>query len=219
MTIPRSLQEWVHWLEIGPGALWIRRAALLCAVLLLSVWIGNTQFRGPLSEVTLAQAVVGRQLAAGEGCTTTVRYPQTLAVLRAHGGKPDFTRAWPELQQPPLYPALIGGAISVLPARWTHALFQKAPVPPDGFGADYLLLVLNVVLLWLAAWLSFLLGRRLFDASVGLLASLGLLVCVSVWAQTVAVNGTPLMMVLLLGLLHLLVRGDGAAAAGKPWVS
>lgn len=217
MTSSRSLQEWVHWLEIGSGARWIRRAALLIGILLLSLRISYTQFHGPQSEVTLSQAVAGRQLAAGEGYTTTIRYPQTaaLATLRTFR-PPDLTRPWPELHRPPLYPALIGGVISALPAKYSHALFQKAPTPPDGFGGDYLLLGLNIVLLWLAAWLTFILGRRLFDASVGMVASLGVLAGVSVWAQTVAVNGTPLLMVLLLGLFYLLVRGDGAAAAGNP---
>ncbi len=205
----------MHWLEIGPGARWIRRAALVLGIVLLSLRIGYTQFHGPATEMTLAQAVVGRQVAAGEGFTTLVRYPQTLATLRARGARPDFSRAWPELHQPPLYSALIGGAIAVLPAKLGHALFEKAPVPPDGFRGDYLLLILNIALLWLATWLTFLLGCRLFDASVGLVASLGLLASATVWAQTVAVDGTPLMMVLLLGLFHALVRGESAAAAGK----
>ena len=216
MKTSRSLQEWVHWLEIGPGAHWIRRAALLLGVILLSLRIGYTQFHGPLTETTIAQAVVGRQVAAGEGFTTQIRYPQTLATLRERGLKPDFTRAWPELHQPPLYSAFIGGVIRILPAKLRHALFEKTPAPPNGFGGDYLLLVLNILLLWLAAWLTFLLGRTLFDATAGLVASLGLLVSATVWAQTVSLNGTPLMMVLLLGLFHTLVRGDGVSAAGKP---
>lgn len=206
----------MHWLEIGPGARWIRVAALLVGILLLSLRIGYTQFRGPRTETTLAQAVVGRQVAAGEGFTTPVRYPQSLAVLRERGHKPDFERAWPELHQAPLYPAVIGGALSILPARLRHELFQNAPQGIDGFRADYLLLVLNVVLLWVAAALTWWLGRKLFDANVGLLATLGLLLCSTIWAQTVAVNGAPLMMVLLLGLAHFLVRGDGAATTGKP---
>jgi hypothetical protein len=221
VNTPRSIQEWVHWLEIGPGARWIKRAALLLGIVLLSLRVGYTQFHGPMTETTLAQAVVGRQLAAGEGFTTLVRYPETLATLRARGPQPDFSRAWPELHQPPLYSALIGAVVAVLPARASHALFEKAPVPPDGFGGDYLLLALNIILLWLAAWLTFLLGRQLFGGTTGLIASLGLLASVSVWTQTVAVNGTPLMMVLLLGLFHLLARGE-KAAAGKsigPWMA
>jgi len=42
------------------------------------------------------------------------------------------------------------------------------------------------------------LGRKLFEATAGLIAALALLLSVSVWDQTVAVNGMPVMMVLLL---------------------
>ena len=216
MKTVRSLQEWVHWLEIGPGARWIRRAAMFIGIVLLSLRLGYTQFRGPQTEVTLAQAVVGRQIAAGEGYTTPIRYPQTLAALRAHGQKPDFEHAWPELHQAPLYPAVIGGALSALPAHFHHALFQSVPVPPDGFKADYFLLGLNILLLWFSAWLTYLLGRRLFDPAVGMIASLGLLACATVWTHTVAVDGTPLMMVLFLSLIHLLTHGDSSVSAGKP---
>ena len=212
----RTVQEWVHWLEMGEGALWIRRAALLVGLVLLSLRIGYTQFHGPQTEATLAQAVAGRQLAAGEGFTTLVRYPQSLAVLQAEGHRPDLERPWPELHQAPLYAAVIGGALKILPSHLRYSLFRSPPVLPDGFHADYFLLGLNLGLLWVAAWLTFLLGRRLFDPFTGLLAALGLLLSASVWAQTVAVNGTPLMMVLVLALVMTLVRADGAMAAGRP---
>jgi len=78
------------------------------------------------------------------------------------------------------------------------------------------LLGLNIALLWLAAWMTFLLGRQLFDASVGLVASLGLLLSATIWTQTVAVNGMPLMMVLLLGLFLVLAQAESVSLSGKP---
>ena len=49
-------------------------------------------------------------------------------------------------------------------ARWNAA----PPVPPDGFAPDYLLLALNILLLWLAAWRVHRLAGRLFGARVAL---------------------------------------------------
>src|SRR5213082_1311883 len=108
MTQTRSLQEWVHWLEAGTGARWIRRGALFLALALLSVRISFVQFHGPLTEKTLAQTVVGRQLADGKGFTTLINYPQTAAWLRQRGQRFDGADAFPELHEPPLYSALIG---------------------------------------------------------------------------------------------------------------
>ena len=43
-------------------------------------------------------------------------------------------------------PLLIAGALRILPETWRASLFAQAPQPPDGFGADYFLLGLNLVL-------------------------------------------------------------------------
>jgi len=199
MTRPRSAQEIIHWLEMGRGAAWIRLGAMLLGTLTLSLLIAWKQFHGPAHENTLVQADTGRQLAQGEGFTTRVNYPQTAAFLGERGVRFDPRHAYPELYQAPLYSLLIAGALWVLPTAQREALFASAPLPPDGFAADYFLLALNLMLLWLAAGLTFVLGRRLFEPRVGWLATLALLVSVSVWQQTVAINGTPLLMVL--GLL------------------
>ncbi len=198
MSRPKTAQEFIHWLEVGEGARWIRLAAMLAGSLALSLLVAWKQFHGPVSELTLVQADTGRQIARGAGFTTNVNYPQDVAFLRARGVKFDAARPYPELHQAPLYPLVIAGVLRLLPAATREGLFSAIPTPPDGFAADYFLLGLNLVLLWLAAWLTFLLGRALFEARVGLLAAFALLLSVSIWQQTVAVNGTPLLMVLAL---------------------
>ncbi|MCX6950701.1 MAG: glycosyltransferase family 39 protein [Verrucomicrobia bacterium] len=198
MNRPRSAQELIHWLEVGEGAGWIRLAAAIALTLALSLLVAWKQFHGPGTETTLVQADTGRQLAAGQGFTTLVNYPQTAAFLRQRGVRFDPATPYPELHHAPLYSLLIAGALRALPEARREALFASAPVPPDGFAADYFLLGLNLVLLWLAVWLTYDLGRRMFEPRAGWLAALALVLSMPVWQQTVAVNGTPLMMVLAL---------------------
>ena len=188
----------MHWLEVGAGARWIRLAAIIAGALVLSLWVAWKQFHGPVSETTLRQADVGRQLASGAGFTTLVNYPQSVAVLQRRGVRFDPAQPNPELHEAPLYSMVIAGALRLLPQEKRAALFASPPTPPDGFAADYFLLGLNLVLLWLAAWLTFDLGHRLFEPRVGLLASFAFLLSVSIWQETVAVNGTPLLIVLTL---------------------
>ncbi|MEO5961218.1 MAG: hypothetical protein ABIZ49_08580, partial [Opitutaceae bacterium] len=218
----RTAQELIHWLEVGTGARWIRRAAVVVGTLALSLLISRAQFHGPLSETTLLQADTGRQIARGKGFTTLVNTPQTAAFLAMRGTKFDPAQPYPELHQAPLYSLAIAGALRLLPEAKREALFISAPVPPDGFAGDYLLLGLNLVLLWLAAWLTYHLACRLFDPQTGWLAALALLVSVSVWQQTVAVNGMPLLMVLALVAFWIWQRIDLAAEqsarAALPWV-
>jgi hypothetical protein len=194
----KRAQEVIHWLEVGAGARWVRLAAVLVGTLALSLLVAWKQFHGPVSETTLLQADTGRQLARGQGFTTLVNHPQTAAWFQARGVRFDPRQPYPELHHAPLYPLVIGGTLRLFPAEARAGLFDSPPVPPDGFGGDYALLGLNLLLLWLAAVLTYALGRRMFDPAAGWLAALALLVSVSIWQETVAVNGTPLLMVLAL---------------------
>jgi hypothetical protein len=215
MTVrPRTAQELIHWLEMGGGARWVRLGALLAFGIVISGLVGWRQFHGAASEATLAQADMARRIAQGEGFATGVNYPQAVAFLRERGVRFDPQRPYPDVYQAPLYPMVIAGALRLswlLPRVTRDTLFAAAPPPPYGYAADYLLLGVNVALFWLAVWLAFDLGLRLFGAPAGWLAAIGLFVSVPVWQQVVAVNGTALMMVLGLGAFQAWWRAESAA--------
>jgi hypothetical protein len=215
MKLPRTAQAWIHWLEMGEGARWVRLAAILTGGLVLSLVVAWKQFLGPASETVLLQADVGRQLARGAGFTTQVNYPQTVAVLSERGRGFSAQEPYPELHQAPLYSVVIAGGLWVLPESVRTGLFARSPVPPDGFAADYFLLGLNLVLLWAAAWLTFDLGRRLFEPRVGWVAALALMLSVPLWRHTVAVNGLPLLMVLALGAFRIWWEVEQGVVAGR----
>lgn len=213
MTRPRSAQELIHWLEVGGGARWIRAAAVVFGTVALSLLVAWKQFHGPLSEATLIQADTGRRIAQGGGFATGVNYPQTAAVMLGRGMRFTPGEPYPELYHAPLYSLVVAGGLRLLPAAKRAALFAAAPVPPDGFAADYFLLGLNLVLLWLAAWLTYDLGRRLFEPRVGWVAAVGTLVSVPIWQAAVAVNGMPLLMVLAVLAFSVWHRVEVAAAS------
>jgi hypothetical protein len=208
---PRTTQELIHWLERGGGSRWVALGALVFAALAVTLIVSWRQFHGAASESTLAQADLGRQIASGAGFTTRVNYPQAAAFLGARGVHFDSAAPYPEVYQAPLYAVVIAGGLRLLPATLRASLFAAAPAPPYGYGADYFLLVLNLLLFWIAVWLAFDLGRRLFGSAAGWLAAIGLFVSVPVWQQVVAVNGTALMMVLALGAFHAWWRVESAA--------
>lgn len=204
----------MHWLEVGAGARGIRLAATLLAVAVLSCWVSWKQFHGATSEATLLQADTGRQLARGQGFTTLVNYPQTAGFLESRGWTFDSRRPYPELHHAPLYSIVIAAGLRALPAPRRDALFTIPPVPPDGAPADYLLLALNVGLLWVASALCFLLARRLFDVATAWLAVAAMLLSVGIWQQTLAVTGAPLLMVLVLAAFLQWERVERALEAG-----
>ena len=204
----RSLQEWLHWFEIGDGSRRLRAAAIAVAALLLTWLVCYKQFRGPLTEATFAQAVAGRQLAQGRGFTTLVNYPQSFAWAQKRDSAGKFinvaARPLPELHQPPLYPAAIGATLFLLRLlpRNTSA---------NILAPDYALLALNIALLWCAALQTYFLAKKIFGPPAGITAMSALLLSAPVWNATLALNGAPLTMALLLALL-------GVAGASSPQV-
>ncbi|MBA3849900.1 MAG: hypothetical protein C0502_07875 [Opitutus sp.] len=195
----KSPQELILWLEQGAGARGLRRALTVLGALLLTTVFSWKQFHGPPNEWTLQQAELARQISRGEGFTTLVKYPQTHAVLKARGAKVDNLRAYPELHHAPLYALTLAAVFAVLPATlWDHV-----PEPPGGWAPDYVILLVNLALLWLSVWLVGRLARRLFDERAALVAALATAGSVTIWQQTVVVSGLPLLIVLVLAAFHL----------------
>ena len=196
-----SGQEIIHWLEQGRGAAWLRRFAVVLAALLLTTIYGWKQFHGIPTEFVMQQAVLGRQLAHGQGFTTLVNYPQTYAVMHQRGLMFSELKAYPELYHAPLYALTLALVFKVLPdSLWAHR-----PVPPDGWAPDYVMLLVNAGLFWLAGWLVWRLANRLFDGRAAWLAAMATALSVTLWQQTVALTGLPLFMVLVLAAFNVLL--------------
>lgn len=208
-----SPQQLIHWMEHGRGARWIALAAVVSGAMLLSFWYSLSQFHGIPTEFVMQQAVLGRQIARGEGFTTPVNYPQTYAVLDARGTAFDEKRAYPELHHAPLYALVLAGAFAVLP----ESVWQKQPLPPDGWGPDYVVLVVNVLLFWLAVWLVWRLARRLFDPRAAWLAMLATAWSVPLWEQTVTVTGLPVFLVLIVALFNVLAGLEERLTESPAW--
>src|SRR5581483_11517879 len=101
------------------------------------------------------------------------------AVLAARGRRFDPALPYPEINYAPLYSLVIAAALAVLP----DTLYARPSAAQAGFGADYVLLGLNLLLLWAAAALTYFLGRRLFSARTGAVAALALLFSLPLWQQ------------------------------------
>jgi hypothetical protein len=213
MVRPRTTQELIHWLEMGGGARWVLFAALIVGSVAVGLVVAWRQFHGAASELTLLQADLARQVASGHGFTTQVDYPQAAAFLRKRGVRFDAAAPYPDVYQAPLYPLVLAAPfalIRLVHRPWYDALFATAPAPPLGYGADYVLLAVNLALFAAVVALSFSLARRLFGAPAGWLAALGVYFSLPVWQQVVAVNGNALMMALALGAFDAWWRAECA---------
>ncbi len=205
-------QELIHWLEQGAGAVWLRRALVGLAALLVTGIFSWKQFHGFPNEWSLQQAELGRQVAHGEGFTTLINYPQTYAVMKARGVSFDEKKPYPELHHAPLYPMLLAAVFRVLPESiWAHR-----PEQPMGWAPDYAVLVVNLLLFWTTIWLVWRTAKKLFDGRAAKLAALATAVSVTLWQQTVTLSGLPLMMVLVVGLCHVFLRFEEEVSGASP---
>ncbi len=201
----KSSQEVIHWLEHGAGARAVRRAGLVLGALLLTLFYSWRQFHGIPTEFVMQQAVMGRQLAQGHGFTTLVNYPQTYAVLKAKGVPFDEKKPYPELYHAPLYSIMLAGGFALVPdSVWKSKPAQPGPWTPDGWGPDYVILGLNLILFWIGIWLVWRLAKKLFDERAAWLAMLATIASVSLWQQTIALTGLPLFVGLLLAVFNVL---------------
>jgi len=216
---PRTTQELIHWLGTGAGAQLVLLASLFICGVALAMVISWRQFHGASSEATLAQADLAHQLASGAGFTTRINYPQAASYLGERGVRFDPAVPYPEVYQAPFYPMVLAAGLKLLPSTFRASLFAHIPAPPYGFGADYYLLVVNLLLFGGSLWLVFDLARRLFGGPAGWLAAIGVFVSIPIWQQVVAVNGTALMMVLVLGAFHAWWRIESAQEGSSSAVS
>jgi hypothetical protein len=90
-----------------------------------------------MDELTLRQAEIGRALAAGEGFTTELNYPQVQAWRVARGQLFEATERFAELELAPLYPAVIGAVLAVVPERIRAGWWAPPRVEGAGYGGDY----------------------------------------------------------------------------------
>lgn len=214
----KSPQEFIHWLEHGAGARWLRLVAVGVGALVLSAVYSWKQFHGLPSEFTLQQADLARQVALGRGFTTLINHPQTAAVMEKRGTPFRNDRPYPELHHAPLYALTLATVFAVLP----DSIWDSRPQTPggwtlDGWAPDYAVLAVNLVLFWVAVALAGRLAGRLFDTRAAWVAALATAGAVPLWQQTIAVNGLPLFMVLSLATFNVLAglgTGEGMSRTG-----
>ena len=206
------IQNLVHWMEVGKGRTITLIASLLVFISLFTVFHCFKRYRGPGAEMVIEQALMAKNLAHGEGFTTSVIYPQTVAFLEARGSRaggdnyrfePD--QPLPELYHAPLYAIVLAAGIKIIEIvplgldEWIWA--DPEPTAANRypyFNADYYLLAVNVLFYWLSCGLLFVVGRRIFSAQAGVIMVLGMLFSIVIWDHVISVTGITLLCFLTL---------------------
>ncbi len=217
---PKGIQEIIHFIEEGRGAAMIRWFLVILSVGFASAIYQMTEARNFAAPEAMDTAQLARNLAEGRGYTTSFIRPISLHLvrekMRESGGDPRTILEYshPDLENPPVYPALLAGVMKVLPAA------QRSELPDDEFNrrpfAEMIISALNLGLFAVATLLLFRLGRTLFNPGIGWLAALLFLGTELFWKFANSGLSTHLLMVLVLLVVRVWVAHDRARSSEAP---
>ncbi len=204
------VQTFVHKIEEGGWAKWMRTAVLMAFVaFVLNLWlVRDNGFKGLTAQQAMDQAQVSRELAQGHGFSTRVIRPAALWQFRQNQGEFNVVRT-PDTYNAPLNVVLNAPFLLIFRSMWEMS--TKSLV----FALDRVLVCVQLAYMLLAVWVSYLTFQRLFDHRLAVLVTWLLLLCQTLW--NFAISGLPqnLMLLLFMCAIYTLVRALENRTEGK----
>jgi 4-amino-4-deoxy-L-arabinose transferase-like glycosyltransferase len=193
-----SIQTALFQIEMGRGKKVIQWSLLVLVAATLSLIYTAGQFRGLDKRESMDMAQLARNLARGEGYTTSLIRPLGIWQLEQHGwikNDPRLIQRHPDLYNPPLYPLVLAGLFKLLPQKIFQYDVADRIYPPE----RWVILPFNQLCLLACVLIVFLWGKRLFDRRVAIMAALLMLFSDTLWSY--GVSGLPTNFLMLLVLL------------------
>ncbi|HZI32231.1 MAG TPA: hypothetical protein VFF11_07805, partial [Candidatus Binatia bacterium] len=224
------IQELIHSLEEGRGSRWLKYLPLIVAVLGLVVLYDLRAYRGFSTVEAMDAAQVARNLSEGNGYTTDFIRPFSLYLVKKHNEKVhaedlSLTNALdlaqvkghhPDLANAPAYPTLLAGFFKILTPNWKTE--NSKPFWSQGghflrYEAEFRIAILNQILLLGAVVLTFLIAKKLLDATAAWLSAFLMLGMDLLWKFSASGLSTMLLLLIFLGLIWCIVSVEEAARA------
>lgn len=197
------LQDWIHKLEEGEGARYIKFGVVILGLFALIAAYDLVEFKNFATPEAMDSAQLARNIAQGEGFTTDNIRPLSIYLLQKQRGENEaiLKEAHPDLANPPLYPLVLAGLMKVLPFEheiprgilfWRHQ-------------PELIIALFNQLLFYGAIFIVFRLALRLFDSSVAWMSALILAGTNLFWRFTISGLSTILLTDIFLALVWVLV--------------
>jgi hypothetical protein len=216
------LQDVIHRLTEGSGSRVITLVLVLFGMLGLAVWYDVAAFKNLSTIEGMDAAQLARNVSQGDGFTTQFVRPFSMHLVQRHRADHDaqLLAGHPDLANAPLYPAFLAGALRLMPFAYPDTTEERkfSVYTPDLWIAGF-----NQLLFFVAVWMVFRLGRRLFDEPVGWVTAAVFAGSDLIWRFSVSGLSTLLLMVIFLALFEVLTRLEPqvreGATRGPAWVT
>src|SRR5262245_54845958 len=196
------LQEFIHKLTEGSGNRLLQSLLVLFLMLGLAVWYDAAQFKNLSTIEGMDAAQVARNISEGRGFSTQFVRPFSVHLIRKHqNGESKLNGDHPDLANGPLYPLVLAGALKINSLGWRDVRPDAIPGQRfPGYVPDVWIALVNQGFFYVAVWLVFRLGRRLFDDSVAWVSAAVFAGSELFWRFSVSGQSTMLLVVLFLAL-------------------
>ncbi len=228
-----QIQNWIYAMEVGSFSRWLKYLPVMAAVIGLVVLYDVRAYHGFSSPEAMDAAQVARNLAEGRGYTTDFIRPFSVYLVQKHNravhpaesqttnalGFAQLDGTHPDLANAPVYPTLLAGLLKLGAPDWkveTGKPFWSANGKFLRYRPEFKIAVLNQVLLLLVVVLTFLITKKLFDATAAWLAAALTLGADLLWKFSVSGLSTMLLLVVFLGLVWCLAKMEELARAEQP---
>lgn len=235
MPLSELIQRLVHIMDVGAGSRAVR--VLLIGLIFFSrcLWADLRDYKNFSTPEAMDSAQLARNIAGGRGYTTDFVRPLSIMLVKhwneaKSAGQPvaanaDFARlqtGHPDLANPPVWPLLLAGLMKVLP--FDYAVETKSHFWADGgqfarYEPDFLIALVNQLLLLVVIWQTYLIARRLFDREVAWVSALLVFGGEMFWDFSLSGLSTMLVIIIFLGLTQVLLAYEQTAreaTAEKP---
>ena len=207
------------------------------AALLLAGAYNWRAFKNMATQEAMDAAQLARNIAQGKGYTTsssapsactwsrsaTRRRPRWRRSARSRRSLAELKSGHPDLANPPVYPLVLAGLMKVLPFRFD---ISSKPLPfwfKDGrfriYEPDFLITVVNQLILLAVVLLVFLLAQRLFDRTIAWTSAVVIVGTELLWRFTASGLSTMLLMLIftILVWILLLLEEETREPKGGSW--
>jgi 4-amino-4-deoxy-L-arabinose transferase-like glycosyltransferase len=205
MATEQLLQGAVWNVEVGRGKTILQWVVVVAAAAVLSLVYTSIQFKGLEKREAMDMAQLARNIARGQGFTTSMIRPVSLWQLKTY--RPDHAQMFenhPDLYNPPLYPLVLAGIFRLAPPKVFEAKLSDMLYSPE----RWIILPFNQICFFLSLLLVYHWAKQLFDRRVAVLAGVILLLSDTMWWYSISGLPTTFLQLLLLASLYCLFLLD-----------